>query len=74
MLPILLLVMVEPSGGGTGVLVSGRPGQTCRLLASPDLENWMPVATNQFNSRGVVLFHDAGGAGQAKRFYRAVMP
>ncbi len=60
--------------GGIDLSVSGRAGQVCRLLASPDLVNWTAIATNSFGSSGTIVFHDPTAAGQTQRFYRAVMP
>jgi hypothetical protein len=56
------------------ILASGNAGQTCRLLASPNLSGWAPIATNQTGSDGTVLFYDSCTPGAACRFYRLVMP
>ncbi len=69
-----ILSAAQPPEGGVDISVSGRAGQTCRLLASPDLVNWTAIATNSFSPSGIFLFHDPASAGQAQRFYRAVMP
>jgi hypothetical protein len=68
------LEVTQPLGGGVDISLSGRAGQSCRLLATPDLVNWTAIATNTFGPSGVFLFHDPAGAGQTQRFYRAVMP
>ena len=39
---------------GLNILASGNAGQSCRLLASPDLLSWLPLATNQIGSDGTV--------------------
>ncbi len=69
-----ILAAAQAPGGGADISVSGRAGQVCRLLVSPDLLNWTAVTTNAFSPSGVFLFHDPAGAGQTQRFYRAVMP
>ncbi len=69
-----ILAAGRPPEGGVDLSVSGRAGQVCRLLASPNLVNWTAIATNSFSSSGRFLFHDPAGAGQGQRFYRAVMP
>ncbi|MGA2865423.1 MAG: choice-of-anchor tandem repeat GloVer-containing protein [Verrucomicrobiota bacterium] len=69
-----VLQATRPPGGGIDISVSGGPGQTCRFFASPDLVNWAAIATNHFRADGTLLFHDAGGAGQPRRFYRVAMP
>lgn len=52
----------------------GVAGQGCRLLASTGLSGWMPIATNQIGTNGIVMFNDASAPGGASRFYRLVMP
>jgi hypothetical protein len=69
-----ILAATRPPEGGVDISITGRAGQTCRLLASPDLVNWTAIATNSFDANGLFLFHDVAGTGQAQRFYRAVMP
>ena len=65
----------SPSGsGGIDILASGISGQTCRLLVSSNLLNWMSLATNQIGSGGTVLFNVNCPPGSACRFYRLVMP
>jgi len=59
---------------GLSILGSGNAGQSCRLLSSQDLSNWVPLATNQFGTGGTVLFYDNCAPGSACRFYRLVMP
>jgi hypothetical protein len=59
---------------GLNILASGNAGRPCRLLSSPDLSNWVPLATNQIGSDGTVLFYDTCAPGGACRFYRLVMP
>jgi len=59
---------------GLTLLASGNAGQSCRLLSSPDLLSWIPLATNQFGSDGTILFYDTCAPGSACRFYRLVMP
>jgi hypothetical protein len=65
----------SPTGSdGIAVLASGISGQTCRLLASSDFLNWMPLATNQIGTNGTALFYDNYAPGSASRFYRLVTP
>ena len=59
---------------GLNILASGNAGRSCRLLASPDLSSWVPLATNQFGSDGTILFYDTCSPGSACRFYRLVTP
>jgi hypothetical protein len=54
-------------------VASGNAGQSCRLLTSADLVEWVSVATNQFGSTGTALFQDHSAAG-ACQFYRLAMP
>jgi hypothetical protein len=56
------------------ILASGFRGQTCRLLASSNALNWVPMATNQIGPNGTALFHDTRPPGSTCRFYRLVMP
>lgn len=62
------------SPGGLDLFVAGGAGDTCRLLASPDLVNWTAIATNRLGPNGIFLFHDDGAIGQAQRFYRLELP
>ena len=59
---------------GLNLLGSGNGGQSCRLLSSLDLSNWIPIATNLIGSDGTVLFYDTCAPAGACRFYRLVMP
>ncbi len=66
---------VSPAArGGIDILGFGITGQACRLLSSPDLSSWVPIATNQIGTNGTVLFYDTCAPGGACRFYRLVMP
>jgi hypothetical protein len=68
-------IAVTRSGAtGLNILGSGNAGQSCRLLSSQDLSNWVPMATNQLGASGTVLFYDTYAPGSASRFYRLVMP
>ena len=60
--------------GDIDILASGISGQTCRLLASTEFSSWVPFATNQIGTNGMVLFYDTYAPGNACRFYRLVMP
>jgi hypothetical protein len=59
---------------GLNLLGTGNAGQSCRLLSSPDLTSWVPIATNQIGTNGTVLFYDPCAPGGACGFYRLVMP
>ncbi len=71
-MPTIAIGRSGPSG--LNILANGNAGQSCRLLSSPDLANWVPIATNQIGSEGTVLFYDTCAPGSACRFYRLVMP
>jgi hypothetical protein len=58
---------------GVTVTAGGNAGQSCRLLTSADLVNWIAVATNAFDNIGSVVFHQSTTPG-AYRFYQLVMP
>ncbi len=61
------------TGNGMDVLVWGVSGQSCRLLISSDMANWIPIATNQIGPNGTGLIHEVSG-GETQRFYRVLMP
>ena len=66
---------ISPTGtNGLNILASGNAGQSCRLLLSPDLTNWIPLAANQFGDDGTVIFYDTCAHSATCRFYRLVMP
>ena len=72
---VMPAIAVSQSGAtGLNILGSGNAGRTCRLLSSPDLSSWVPIATNQIGGDGTVLFYDTCAPGGACRFYRLVMP
>jgi hypothetical protein len=72
---VMPTIAVSRSGTtGLNILGSGNAGQSCRLLSSTDLSSWVPMATNQFDTNGTILFHDNYAPGSACRFYRLVMP
>lgn len=52
--------------------IVGATNQTCVVEASPDLLNWVPVATNSSPS-GSFTFSDTTAANRAARFYRVAM-
>lgn len=72
MLP--LLAISRTGATGLDITACGNPGLSCRLLMSTDLWNWVPVATNQIGSEGVVSFQDFCDPGITRRFYRLIMP
>jgi hypothetical protein len=61
--------------GGTSLtlMARGNAGQSCRLLTSEDLVQWVSVATNKFDPNGTVLFQ-SNSAARALRFYQLVVP
>ena len=69
--PALLTLAPSPTRG-FDLVVIGKRGQACRLLASEGLINWQPIFTNQFGSDGTVVFHET--AGPSRRFYRVLLP
>lgn len=69
--PPVLQVNRSPAGG-VDILVLGPAGQSCRLVASHSLADWLPVATNSIPSNGTLLFHE--GATSSNGFYRVVSP
>jgi len=72
---VMPALAVSRSGpAGLNIVGTGNAGQTCRLLSSPDLLNWVPIATNQIGTDGTILFNDTCAPGGACRFYRLVMP
>ena len=61
---VMPTLAISPSGtNGLNILASGNAGQSCRLLSSPDLSSWVPMATNQIGSDGTVLFYDTCAPG-----------
>ena len=68
------LAVSRSGASGLNLLGTGNAGQLCRLLSSPDLSSWVPIATNQIGTNGTVLFYDTCGSGAACRYYRLVMP
>jgi hypothetical protein len=72
---VMPTLAVSRSGAtGLNLLGSGNAGQPCRLLSSPDLSSWVPIATNHIGNDGTCVFHDNCVLGSACRFYRLVMP
>ena len=69
-----VLRISPPQAGAISIQAFGTNGQTCRLLASSRLSNWVPIATNQIGTAGTILFQDTCAPGGACRFYRLVMP
>jgi hypothetical protein len=72
---VMPTLAISRSGAtGLSILGSGNAGQPCRLLSSPDLSSWVPIATNQIGGDGTVLFYDTCAPSGTGRFYRVVMP
>jgi uncharacterized repeat protein (TIGR03803 family) len=60
---------------GLDIVVSAYPGMAFRLLASSSsLSNWIPIATNQIGTNGILLLHEAWASSGTGQFYRVVMP
>jgi hypothetical protein len=72
MLPILAVSRIDTAR--LDITAYGNMGQSCRLLTSTDLLNWIPIATNQLSGDGTVVFHDNYNPGIARMFYRLAMP
>jgi hypothetical protein len=51
------------------IRVSARPGTSCELQASEDLQFWSPISTNQVIG-GVDTLTDFGAGARSRRFYR----
>lgn len=68
------LAITCTGGAAVGVVASADPGQSCRLLTSSNLSNWVPMATNQIGTDGTVSFQDTCGPDHARRFYRLAVP
>ncbi len=68
------LTISRDGGTGLSILGSGNPGSLCRLLASPDMSSWVPIATNQIGTDGTTLFYDTVIPGSVCRFYRLATP
>jgi hypothetical protein len=61
------------SGNGFNFQITATTGITYVILASTDLFNWMPTATN-FSATGSDFFMDTSGTNYPARYYRAMMP
>ena len=68
------LAITGSGATGLNILGRGNANQSCRLLSSPDMSSWIPIATNQIGNDGAVLFDDTCAPGSLCRFYRLVMP
>jgi len=68
-----LLGMTQSSAGGFTIRVQAATGQSCRLLTSTTLTDWVAVATNSIGPDGSATFQIAPGT-DPKRFYRVASP
>jgi hypothetical protein len=68
-----LLQIAKTSPAGLEVSVLSVPGQTVWMLASTNLANWFPIATNQITAGGTWLFQQSSGVAPA-RYYRLELP
>jgi hypothetical protein len=72
MLPVMSIT--PPTAGVVNILVQGNSNQPCRLQASSNLFDWIPIATNQIGPDGTLVLHDSFSPSSSCRFYRVVMP
>lgn len=70
----LLRISRSTSNGLDILLRDGIPGQTCRLLTSTTVSNWVCVATNQVGANGTFRFEENCNFGELGRFYRVALP
>jgi fibronectin type 3 domain-containing protein len=69
----LLPSAVTADSSRKAVRFVAQSGQTCRIVASSDLETWESIYTTQINSDGEYEFVDAEAANHAMRYYRVVV-
>lgn len=70
-----LLRISRSTGSGLDIFLrDGSPGQTCRLLTSTTLSDWVCVSTNQVGTNGTFLFQENCEAGESQRFYKVALP
>lgn len=70
----LLRISRSTSNGLDILLRDGIPGQTCRLLTSMTVSNWVCIATNQIGVNGTLLFEENCDVGELGRFYKVALP
>jgi hypothetical protein len=63
-----------PQAGGVDIFLCDVIGQSCRLLTSTNLTDWLPMATNQISPDGTTLFQVNVGTSERQRFYRVTFP
>jgi hypothetical protein len=69
----LCQLQLQMAGGGQMLLtVTGQPGRTYDLLASPDLSNWTVIARVTADTGGTLGFTDPDAPKYPARFYRAM--
>ena len=66
--------VASPSNGAAHIVYAGTNGQIHRLLASSNLFDWVPIATNTVGPSNYYDFFDPGSIGQRARFYRSISP
>lgn len=66
----LPLVQEQPVAGQVALQATLFQPQTCVLLASTNLTQWWPVATNTAAGAGALVLSDGISAGDKCRFYR----
>ena len=71
--PLLGAGLLPPPAGPAArftLQITAAPGQTIVIETSPDLRQWLPLATN-FTTRGAFLFQDPAPVTTPHRYYRA---
>ncbi len=64
-------MLVSKAGPGVTINVLSVPNRSFLLLSSPDLADWLPVATNQFNGSGAASLSQP--LDTQVRFYRVLL-
>lgn len=69
-----LLRVSRSPGHGIDIVVQDGMGVSCCLWVSPNLTNWLPLATNVLSAEGTALFPQPLNTTAAPQFYRASTP
>jgi hypothetical protein len=67
------LLSIRPLGNSVGITLTADPGRSYCLLASSNLVDWSPVATNSAMNGGSLLFNPSLGT-NSRCFFRVVTP
>lgn len=62
----------QPGQTGFSIAVNGLPGQTIVIQSSPNLQDWLPMATNTL-ATAIWDFTDSQTNGVGSRYYRAAL-